>query len=121
VVKALLDTNVVLDYLKGIEPAEKEFSRYENIAISIVTRIEVLVGVTQNIESEVRTLLDGMTTVQLDNDVAERAIVLRRTRRLKLADAIIWASAQVQDRLLVTRDIKDFPADDPGVRVPYAL
>jgi predicted nucleic acid-binding protein len=121
VVKALLDTNVVLDYLKGIEAAEKEFSRYQNIAISIVTRIEVLVGVTQNIESEVRALLDEMTTVQLDNDVAERAIVLRRTRRLKLADAIIWASAQVQDRLLVTRDVKDFPADDPGVRVPYAL
>lgn len=120
-VKALLDTNVVLDYLKGIEAAEKEFSRYQNIAISIVTRIEVLVGVTQNIESEVRALLDEMTTVQLDNDVAERAIVLRRTRRLKLADAIIWASAQVQDRLLVTRDVKDFPADDPGVRVPYAL
>jgi predicted nucleic acid-binding protein len=121
VVKALFDTNVILDYLKGIEAAEREFSRYENIAISIVTRIEVLVGATQNIEDEIRTLLDGLTTVPLDTDVAERAIVLRRTRRLKLADAIIWASAQMQDRLFVTRDTKDFPADDPGIRMPYRI
>lgn len=120
-VRALFDTNIVLDYLKGIEAARQEFSLYENIAISIVTRIEVLVGATKNIEREIRHLLDDLTTVQLDNTVAERAIVLRKTKRLKLADAIIWASAQAQDRLFVTRDIKDFPADMPGIRMPYSL
>lgn len=120
-VRALFDTNIVLDYLKGIEAAEQEFSLYENIAISVVTRIEVLVGVTENIEREIRGLLDDLTTVQLDNNVAERAIVLRKARRLKLADAIIWASAQTQDRLFVTRDIKDFPTDAPGIRMPYGI
>jgi hypothetical protein len=121
VVRALFDTNIVLDYLKGIEAAEREFSLYENIAISIVTRIEVLVGATQTIEREIRNLLNELTTVHLDSDVAERAIILRKTRRLKLADAIIWASAQSHDRLLVTRDSKDFPADIPGIRIPYRL
>ena len=119
--KALLDTNIVLDYLKGIGAAEQEFLRYRNIAISVITRIEVLVGVAQEIENEVRVLLDSLGTVQLDSDIAERAILLRRTRRLKLADAIIWASAQAQDRLLITRDTKDFPESDPGIRVPYRL
>lgn len=119
--KALFDTNIVLDYLKGIDEAEREFARYEDIAVSIVTRIEVLVGAGPEIEREIRAFLDDLLTLELDARVAERAIELRRAQRLKLADAIILASAQVMDRLLVTRDTKDFPASDPGVRVPYKL
>jgi predicted nucleic acid-binding protein len=38
---------------------------------------------------------------------------------MKLPDAIIWAAAQSEDRILVTRNTRDFPAEDPGVRVPY--
>jgi hypothetical protein len=34
-------------------------------------------------------------------------------------DAIVFASAKVRNDLLVTRDLDDFPDDDPGVRVPY--
>ena len=36
-------------------------------------------------------------------------------------DAVIWATAQTTGRLLVTRNTKDFPADDPGIREPYVL
>ncbi len=120
-VKALFDTNIVLDYLRGIEAAEQEFSRYDDIAISIVSRMDVLVGVTPDIEADVRSFLDTLKTVQLGTDVAERAVALRRSHRLKLADAIIWASAQTEGRLFVTRDMKDFPAEDPGIRMPYKL
>jgi predicted nucleic acid-binding protein len=38
-----------------------------------------------------------------------------------LPDAIILASALVRGRVLITRNIKDFPANMPGVRVPYIL
>ena len=38
---------------------------------------------------------------------------------MKLPDALVRASAQAEAALLVTRNIRDFPADDPGVRVPY--
>jgi len=34
---------------------------------------------------------------------------------------VIWATAQVHAVLLVTRNIKDFSADDPGVCAPYKL
>ncbi len=37
----------------------------------------------------------------------------------RLPDAIIWATAREASALLVTRNTKDFPADVPGVRVPY--
>ena len=40
---------------------------------------------------------------------------------MKLPDAIVWASARRQGRLLVSRNTKDFPAGDPGVRHPYVV
>jgi hypothetical protein len=34
---------------------------------------------------------------------------------------VIWATAQVHQCLLVTRNTRDFDANDPGVRVPYVI
>ena len=59
--------------------------------------------------------------VGLDERVACEAIGLRKERRVKLPDAIIWASARLTDALFVTRNIKDFPAYEPGVRIPYRI
>ena len=36
-------------------------------------------------------------------------------------DAIILATAQIRGRVLVTRNTRDFPANMPGIRVPYTL
>jgi predicted nucleic acid-binding protein len=59
---------------------------------------------------------------ELDTHIAAHAAALRRERPgLRLADAVIWASAQVNHRILVTRNIKDFPAAMPGIRVPKYL
>jgi hypothetical protein len=40
---------------------------------------------------------------------------------MRLPDAIIWASAQKENALLVSRNTKDFPVDAPGIRIPYTL
>ena len=109
------------DHIKGIELARLESLRYGDRAISIVTVIEVLIGVTPASEAAERALLAEFTVVPLDGVVAEEAASLRRTHRMKLPDAIIWASARRTGRLLVTRNTKDFPADDPGVRHPYVV
>lgn len=36
-------------------------------------------------------------------------------------DAIILSTAQIRGRVLVTRNTRDFPAEMPGIRVPYQL
>ena len=120
-VKALFDTNIILDFIKGIDASRLELGRYEDRAISIVTVIEVLVGTTPQTEATERALLARFSVVPLDTDVAETAASLRRSHRMKLPDAIIWASARTQDRLLVSRNTKDFPANDPSVRHPYRV
>ncbi|MCG1042068.1 type II toxin-antitoxin system VapC family toxin [Mycetohabitans sp. B8] len=120
-VKALFDTNILIDYLSGISAARKELGRYEYRAISTITWMEILVGASTEEESAIRAWLGSFNVVALDNAIANRAVEIRKTKRVRLPDAIVWATAQVHSLLLVSRNTKDFPADEPSVRVPYKI
>ena len=120
-VKALLDTNVLIDALKGFPQARAELERYENPAISIITWMEVMVGAETAVAPATQAFLAGFTLIALDDKIAARAVALRKQHRIRLPDAIIWAPAQTRNMLLVTRNTKDFPAGDPAVRMPYRL
>lgn len=117
--KALLDTNILIDYLNGVDAARREISLYRQPMISPITWMEVMVGVAEDEEPVVRAFLSRFTQVEIDSDVAETAVAIRREHNIRLPDAIIWASAQRNNALLVTRNSRDFPEDHPGVRVPY--
>ena len=59
---------------------------------------------------------------EIDEEISLRAAALCRERpRLKSPAAIILATAQIRGRVLITRNTKDFPAEMPGIRVPYTL
>ncbi len=120
-VKALFDTNILIDFLNGVEAAKTELALYRDKAISIITWMEVQVGTTEPEQTSVDRFLSGFTLLAIDEGVAQRAVVLRKGVNIKLPDAIIWATAQVGGRLLVTRNSKDFAAKHPGVRIPYQL
>ena len=120
-VSALFDTNILIDYLRGLPPARDELRRHEQRAISVITWMEVMVGAAAATERGTRDFLGGFELIPVDNRIAERAVLLRRAHRIKLPDAIVWASAQVHDMLLVTRDAKGFPQGDPGIRHPYGM
>ena len=120
-VKAVFDSNILIDFLQGRPEAKRELERYDDRAISVLTWIEVMVGTTPETNLATRAYLSGFELIPLDEHIAETAVELRRRHRMKLPDAIIWASARRDGRLLVTRDTKDFPLDDPGVRAPYSL
>jgi predicted nucleic acid-binding protein len=120
-VKALFDTNILIDYLNGVDEAREELNRYSGSGISVITWMEVLVGAKPEVAEATRDFLQSFELVPLDEAVAERAVILRQEHRMRLPDAIIWASAEVHAKLLVTRNTKDFPADAPGIRLPYTL
>jgi len=116
-VKLLFDTNILIDYLNAFPKAKRELERYKERAISVVTWMEVMVGATPEVEEAPRSFLAGFQRIGLDDAIAARA----GEHRIKLPDAVIWASAQQHGLLLVTRNIKDFSKDDPGVRMPYSV
>lgn len=119
---ALLDTNILIDYLSGIEAAREELARHEDPSISAVTWMEVTVGATDDGEAaRLRSFLSGFRLVSIDEAVSELAVAIRREHRIRVPDAIIWASARRIEGLLVTRNTRDFQADEPGVRVQYSI
>ncbi|MBA3810452.1 MAG: type II toxin-antitoxin system VapC family toxin [Caulobacteraceae bacterium] len=120
-VKALLDTNILIDFLQGFPEAGRELALYDDRAISIVSWMEVMVGAAEAAIAPTRAFLSRFDVVGLDEAVAELAVELRRRHGMKLPDAIIWATARRDGRLLVTRNTKDFPPGDPGVRAPYRI
>jgi predicted nucleic acid-binding protein len=84
--------------------------------------MEVLVGApTGKLQKLREDVLRLFVVIELDEHIAKEAIALRQKHRLKLPDAIIWSSARLNNALLVTRNSKDFPADDPGIRIPYQI
>jgi predicted nucleic acid-binding protein len=54
-VKALFDTNILVDYLNAVPEARTEFQRYTEKAISIVTWLEVMVGADGDLEAPTRS------------------------------------------------------------------
>ena len=119
--KALFDTNILIDYLNGITAARKELALYETRAISIVTWMEVMSEGDSELSDTTRAFLNRFTVIPIGDPIAERAIKLRRERHLKLPDAIILATSIETGLLLVTRNSKDFDAKLPGVRHPYRV
>lgn len=120
-VKAVIDTNILVDFLQGAVPAQQELARYQQPAISVITWMEVMAGATPATETGTRSFLAGFEILGIDASTAEQAVQLRRVHRIKLPDAIIWATARANQSLLVTRNSRDMDPNDPGVRIPYTI
>jgi predicted nucleic acid-binding protein len=120
--KAIFDSDVLIDYLQGVAQAKKELARYRQPHYSMISFIELHCGARDAEETKaVDTLLSTLTRVELTEEVARRAVELRRELRLKLPDAVVLASAEMEGCILVTRNMRDFPKDDPRVRFPYTV
>lgn len=119
--KVVFDTNILIDYLVGVEAARRELTLYARPLISVITWIEVMVGAREGEEPRLRAFLNRFDQVPVDDRVAEIAVAIRRCYRIRIPDALIWASAKASSALLVTRNTRDFPTEAPDVRVPYAL
>jgi predicted nucleic acid-binding protein len=120
------DANIVIDALAGYPPARAEIVRAVSGGarawISRMAWVEVLSKGDAATVKISQTFLSHFGLDEMDEEIALRAAALRRERpRLKSPDAIILATAQTRGRLLVTRNTKDFPAEMPGIRVPYIL
>jgi len=120
--RAIIDSDILIDYLQGIESARKELARYSRREISIVSWMEIMTGADSTEDARAcRDFLASFTIHPLSTEIAAQAVTLRKKFRIRLPDAIVWATARSEGCLLVTRNIKDFPASEPGIRHPYAV
>lgn len=120
--KAVFDTNILVDYLNGIEEAKTELSRYKTRLVSVITQIEILVGVEDEEEERaVRSFLSTFQMKELTEGISEEAVKVRRETRMKVPDAIVCATARSEGCLIITRNKKDFKPEWPDVRIPYEV
>jgi len=118
---AVFDTNIVIDALNGITHVDTEYGLYERVLISQITWMEVMVGTDEG-DLKTRNFLETyFEIIAIDTTVAEYAVQLRRTHRLRLPDAIIFATAKAYSATLVTRNTKDFKVEWDAIRIPYQL
>ncbi|MSQ88869.1 MAG: type II toxin-antitoxin system VapC family toxin [Betaproteobacteria bacterium] len=122
-VKILLDSVILIDHLNGHEQATQYISQHAGIiAISVITRAEVLVGVHPDARAKVRRLLESFPNLPISTKIADLAASLRRKHRWKLPDALQAALAKNHKLRLATRDSRDFrPSVHRFVVIPYQL
>lgn len=110
----LIDTNIIIYLLDGVLPdfslayLAKIIETESNI--SVVTQMEVLGYSFETISDENQTndFINKCVVLQLDFNVVQTVIQLRKKHKLKLPDAIIAATAIVHNLTLITRNENDF-------------
>lgn len=115
---ALLDTTVVIDFLRGREETRARLRelipRREDAYICAVTVEEVTRGIRSSEDDAFLELLGGLLVAPLDVPEGRLAGYWKRTygrrgRTLSQSDALIAAAAVGVDARLVTGNPKDFP------------
>ena len=117
--KALLDTNVIIFASKNQIDLKKLLSTYDNFYTSIISYIEVYGFEFTNQEEKdlVDELFEILEIVEVNKEIAEQVIAYRKskTKKIKLPDAIILATAHHLSADLITDDWEDFKNVDKNI------
>ncbi|HZA38602.1 MAG TPA: type II toxin-antitoxin system VapC family toxin [Candidatus Baltobacteraceae bacterium] len=119
----LLDSDILIDYLRGLSAARNYFKSVDAAAISVVSVTELVSG-ARNDEEEaaMNELFSTMHIVGVDEKIAREAGRLRRqflrSHNVETADALIAATSILHRLQMVTLNRRHYPmlAD---VLVPY--
>lgn len=117
----LVDSVIQIHHFNGRPEATGYIRKaHFELAISAVTRAEVLTGFERPQVEVAARLLDRFPLLPLTKETADLAAGLRRKHKWKLPDAFQAALAHIHGLKLATRNTKDFPpAEFAFVVVPY--
>ena len=121
----LIDTDVIIDYLRGQANAVASIESLANpLLISAITVAELYSGVREGEERRaLESFISVFELVPVSEEIAAQGGLYRRdyskSHKVGLADALIAATAKVRGATLITLNIKHFPMLQ-SVKVPYA-
>lgn len=124
---ALIDTNILIDHLRG-KPSATDFLKSLimdeiKLVCSVITRVELLAGMRSGEDKQIRGLLQLFEEVPVDVAAAELAgkymNLYMKSHGLTAGDAILAATAKKTGAALYTLNAKHFPMADICVEVPY--
>jgi predicted nucleic acid-binding protein len=116
---ALLDSNVFIYISQKQLDFEKLLAHYDNFYTSVISKMEVL-GYNFDSQQEkeiVENLFKEIEILNLNEDIVNNVIETRKKRKIKLPDAIVYATASTNDIDLITRNVDDFKNIDKNIKV----
>lgn len=124
----LMDSNIIIDYTskKFTASAELKLDTVFNSIFyySIISRIEVIgFNMDALVLQELQDFLALGQQYYVSDEIAAQTILIRRAlTKIKIADAIIAATALVHHHTLLSHNLADFK-NIPGLKVidPYTL
>lgn len=114
----LLDTDVVIDFLRGRDEAVSFVTTHsERIILSSIVVAELYAGVRGGKEDREQTILENFLSlfriVPVSGDIAKLGGLYKRdhgkTHGAGIADAIVAATAEVENAELKTLNVKHYP------------
>jgi hypothetical protein len=123
----LLDTDILIDFLRGRGEARAFLDRYEAAAepplISVVSVTELWAGMRPGEERATGALLSALRKIPVSEEIALAAGSMlktyRRSHGTELGDALIASTAAELDATLITRNVKHYPMPSVTVLRPY--
>jgi predicted nucleic acid-binding protein len=117
----ILDITIAIDLLNGLPSSKPIKAKLEKakVYVSIVTRIEMLSlpGISSEIESRIKHFFKSVKVVPLNRKVEQNTILLRRSKKLKIPDSIIAATALSLQAAVISRDDHFIRLNWPGLSV----
>jgi predicted nucleic acid-binding protein len=106
----LFDTNILIYLSKNQLPLIDVISPDDNVYISVITYMEALGFPFQSAKEEaiISKLCENLILLNLSEQIIHKVIEIRKTKKIKLPDAIIAASALHHNLTLITRNTADF-------------
>jgi predicted nucleic acid-binding protein len=103
--KFLLDTNAVL-YILGGDEVLAELLNDERLYISIITEMELLSykSITVKEKQLIKNFLADFIVVNINDEIRDQTIEIKKHSNLKLPDSIIAATAIILNIPFVTSD-----------------
>lgn len=122
--KLLIDTDIVIDFLRGEEQAVSHFkAESEGICFSAITVAEIYSGIKDETEeTEVERLFSIFpvipTTIEIARAAGKFVQQYRPSHSVEIPDAIIAATCLVTGSELSTLNVKHYPMF-PSLKPPY--
>jgi predicted nucleic acid-binding protein len=117
--KLFLDTNIILYLLNG-DKTLAELLNGKQLFISVITELELLAfkGITKREEKVIIDFVSHCKCINLNSDIKQKTIKIRKAYNIKLPDSIIIATALYLDLPLITSDV-DFKKVDELTLIHY--
>lgn len=105
-INPIFDSDILINYSKDELNLDIYFDNYGKIFISVITYMEVF-GYefkNKNEENLLKEIIENIDIININEDIINKVIEVRKKFKVKLPDAIIFATATYLNADLITRN-----------------